>query len=226
MSVYEKLAAIQQELIAPKGQRNDFGKYNYRSCEDIEVALKPLLKKYNATVLMDGGTMSCVGERYYMTVKVRFVDLESANAIETSAVVREEENKKGMDATQVSGSAMSYARKYALAGLFLIDNEKDADTNEYTQKRNETKQAPKEEQKEEPSQEDVEKMKINDVMAAALTKRITDDNIDQAKLLKLYKVKTVADLTMKKLRNINENWDKIKASCTNVVNAAEEELFK
>ena len=222
MSVYEKLASIQQELVAPKGQRNDFGKYNYRSCEDIEVALKPLLAKYKATVLMDGGTMECIGERYYMTVKVRFVDLEAPNGqIETSAVVREEENKKGMDATQVSGSAMSYARKYCLAGLFLIDNEKDADTNEYTQK---AKAEPKPEPKAEPSQEAAENMKITDLMIEALTKRIVDDSIDREKLLRLYHVKNVADLTMKKFRNINENWEKVKASCV-LVNTAEKELF-
>lgn len=223
MTIYEKLAAIQNELVAPKGQRNDFGKYNYRSCEDIEVALKPLLAKYKATVVMDGGTMECIGERYYMTVKVRFVDLETANSLETSAVVREEENKKGMDATQVSGSAMSYARKYCLAGLFLIDNEKDADTNEYTQKRKEAEK-PEPPKKEEPSQEQSENMKITDVMVQALTKRIVDDSIDREKLLKLYKVKAVADLTMKKFRNINENWEKVKASCV-LINAAEKELF-
>ena len=223
LNIYEKLAAIQHRLVAPKGQRNDFGKYNYRSCEDIEVALKPLLGEFRATVVMDGGAMSCIGDRYYMTVKVRFVDLDTANSIETSAVVREEENKKGMDATQVSGSAMSYARKYALAGLFLIDNEKDADTNEYTQKRNEAQKV--EETKKDIAQENVENMKITDLMVEALAKRIVDDNIDRTKLLKLYKVKSVADLTMKKYRNINENWDKIKASCV-VVNAAEEELFK
>ena len=224
MTIYEKLAMIQHELVAPKGQRNDFGKYNYRSCEDIEVALKPLLAKYRATVLMDGGKMECIGDRYYMTVRVRFIDLDNINtSIETSSVVREEENKKGMDATQVSGSAMSYARKYALAGLFLIDNEKDADTNEYTQKRNDAKKV--EETKKEIAQENVENMKITDLMVEALAKRIVDDNIDRTKLLKLYKVNAVSDLTMKKYRNINENWDKIKAACV-VVNAAEEELFK
>ena len=226
MNIYEKLAMIQHELVAPKGQRNDFGKYNYRSCEDIEVALKPLLAKYRATVLMDGGKMELIGDRYYMTVKVRFIDLDNINtSIETSSVVREEENKKGMDATQVSGSAMSYARKYCLAGLFLIDNEKDADTNEYTKQRNQAEPKPEPKaKKEEPSQEEAENMKITDMMVEALTRRIVDDNINREKLLKLYKVNAVADLTMKKFRNINENLDKIKESCPQV-NTAEKELF-
>ena len=226
MNIYEKLAMIQHELVAPKGQRNDFGKYNYRSCEDIEVALKPLLAKYRATVLMDGGKMERIGDRYYMTVKVRFIDLDNINtSIETSSVVREEENKKGMDATQVSGSAMSYARKYCLAGLFLIDNEKDADTNEYTQKRNQTEPKPEPKpKKEEPSQEEAENMKITDMMVEALSKRIVDDNINREKLLKLYKVNSISELTMKKFRNINENWEKVKASCV-LVNTAEKELF-
>jgi len=209
MSIFGKLAAVQQELVAPKGQRNDFGKYNYRSCEDIEAAVKPILKKHNATIIMDGGEMRCIGDRYYMTVKVVFIDLETGEEYMTSATVREEENKKGMDSTQVSGACMSYARKYALAGLLLIDNEKDADTNDYTKKRNDAIE-------EEAHKEEVEfvrKAIISESKQKALRKMCEADGVDIQKLVDLYKVTSIADLTEEKFANINAHWAKVKESC-------------
>lgn len=209
MTIYEKLASIQQELVAPKGQRNDFGKYNYRSCEDIESAVKPILKKYNATIIMDGGEMKVVGDRYYMTVKVVFIDLETGEQYFTSATVREEEQKKGMDATQVSGACMSYARKYALAGLLLIDNEKDADTNDYTKKRNDAI----EEEKHEAEIEFIRKAIISTDKANVLTKMCETEGVNIEKLCGLYKVNAIAELTEEKLANINQHWNKVKESC-------------
>ncbi len=126
MSVYKKLAAIQGELIAPKGQHNDFGKYNYRSCEDILKAVKPLCEKNDCMIYITN-ELKIVGDRYYVEAKVTFVDLESDEKIVSTAQAREEESKKGMDGSQVTGASSSYARKYALAGLFCIDNEKDSD---------------------------------------------------------------------------------------------------
>lgn len=209
MNIYEKLAAIQQELVAPKGQRNDFGKYNYRSCEDIEAAVKPILKKYNATIIMDGGEMRCVGDRYYMTVKVVFIDLESGEQYMTSATVREEEQKKGMDATQVSGACMSYARKYALAGLLLIDNEKDADTNYYTNKRNEAI----EEEAHRGEVEFVQAALIGENKQTVLKKMCEADNIDMAKLFGMYKIKDLSEMTEKQFLNVNQFWNKVKETC-------------
>ena len=209
MGIYTKLAAVQQELVAPKGQRNDFGKYNYRSCEDIEAAVKPILAKHKATIVMDGGDMKMVGDRYYMTVKVVFVDLETGEEYMTSATVREEEQKKGMDATQVSGACMSYARKYALAGLLLIDNEKDADTNEYTKK----KQDAAEEARGEAEVNFIKNAVISDDKAKVLRKMCETEGVNIDVLCGLYKVKTLADLTEEKFANINAHWNKVKETC-------------
>lgn len=209
MSIFEKLAGIQQELVAPKGQKNNFGNYNYRSCEDIEKALKPLLQKYKATVVMDGGEMKAIGERYYMTVKVIFVDLETGDEYMTSSTVREEENKKDMDATQVSGACMSYARKYALAGLFLIDNEKDADTNEYTKKRAEAI----EDENHKDEVEFVQAMNISKDKQSVLKKMCETESVSIMKLCELYKVKDFSELTEKQFQNINAHWGKVKETC-------------
>ncbi len=131
MSVYVKLLNIQSELKAHKGQYNSFGKYSYRSCEDILEALKPLLKEHKATVFIRDEIIQ-VDTRYYVKAIVTFVDVETGEKFETSALAREEESKKGQDASQTTGSCSSYARKYALNGLFCIDDTKDADaTNDH-----------------------------------------------------------------------------------------------
>lgn len=130
MAVREKLLAVQAELKAPKGQTNSFGKYKYRSCEDILESVKPLLKKYNATLVISD-SLELIGERYYIKATATFQDVETDGTIENTAYARESAEKKGMDDSQVTGATSSYARKYALNGLFLIDDTKDADTDEY-----------------------------------------------------------------------------------------------
>lgn len=125
----KKLIEIQSELKAPKNQRNTFGNYNYRSAEDILEAVKPLLLKHECTMTISD-TIVEVGGRVYVKATATF--LEGDNITEVSAFAREEETKKGMDAAQITGSASSYARKYALNGLFLIDDTKDPDaTNDH-----------------------------------------------------------------------------------------------
>ena len=126
MAVYEKLMSIQQELKAPKGQYNAFGKYSYRSCEDIVEAVKPLAGKVKA-VLTITDRVELVGERYYIIATATLMDAETGEKISVTSQAREEDSKKGMDAAQVSGAASSYARKYALNGLFAIDDTKDSD---------------------------------------------------------------------------------------------------
>ena len=126
MTIYEKLLSIQTELKAPKSQYNSFGKYNYRNCEDILEAVKPLCAKYKAVSVM-GDEVIQIGERYYIKSTARLIDLESEGVVENTAYAREEAEKKGMDGSQVTG-ASSYARKYALNGLFAIDDTKDSDT--------------------------------------------------------------------------------------------------
>lgn len=125
----EKLIHIQSRLKAPKGNYNSFGKYKYRSCEDILEAVKPLLAEEGLTLTLSDG-IEQIGDRYYVRATASLY--ENDNLIEiVSAYAREEDAKKGMDASQITGTASSYARKYALNGLFLIDDTKDADTDEY-----------------------------------------------------------------------------------------------
>jgi hypothetical protein len=127
MNVYQKLNAVQCKLKAPKSQYNSFGKYNYRNCEDILEALKPILAEVGATIFITD-SIEKVDERYYVKATVCFVDSESDGMpIMASAYAREEDTKKGMDGSQVTGASSSYARKYALNGLFAIDDTKDSD---------------------------------------------------------------------------------------------------
>ena len=145
LGIYEKLSAIQQELKAPKGQYNSFGKYKYRSCEDILEAVKPICAKHKTTlVLID--SISEVNGRFYVAAQARLNDCESNSAVTATAYAREPEKKTGMDDSQITGTASSYARKYALNGLFCIDDTKDADTDEYKQQ----------EKKEKPSKEEMD----------------------------------------------------------------------
>jgi len=126
--IYEKLLNIQNELKAPKSQFNDFGKYKYRNAEDILESVKPLCFKYKATLTLSDEIV-LIGERYYVKATATLTDNEKPELkIWTTAYAREEESKKGMDGSQVTGASSSYARKYALNGLFNIDDTKDSDS--------------------------------------------------------------------------------------------------
>ena len=129
-TIYEKLLAVQNELKAPKDKRNSFGGYNYRSCEGILEAVKPLLQEQGLMLTIKDEVVN-IGDRYYVRATVLLDDISSNGEIAITALAREEEAKKGMDASQITGTASSYARKYALNGLFLIDDTKDADTDEF-----------------------------------------------------------------------------------------------
>ena len=126
MNVYEKLMTVQTKLRAPKGQYNQFGHYSYRSCEDILEALKPLLAEVGAIVNVSD-EVKLIGNRFYVEATAMFLDCETGDSIIAKAYAREDESKKGMDLAQVTGSVSSYARKYALNGLFAIDDNKDSD---------------------------------------------------------------------------------------------------
>jgi len=126
-TAFEALFHIQAELKAPKGQTNGFGKYKYRSCEDILEAVKPLLNKHGS-VLTINDEIVLVGDRIYVKATATFSGNVHGENIEVTGFAREALNKKGMDESQITGAASSYARKYALNGLFLIDDTKDADT--------------------------------------------------------------------------------------------------
>lgn len=131
MEFIEKIVAIQSELKAPKGQYNSFGKYNYRSCEDILEDVKPLLAKHGL-VLTIQDSIDLIGDRFYVKATATITD--GKEQLSTSAYARESLDKKGMDASQVTGATSSYARKYALNGLLAIDDTKDADTMDNSKK--------------------------------------------------------------------------------------------
>ena len=126
----KRVGMAQAELKAPKNQYNSFGKYNYRSCEDILEAAKPINKNHGLVLLLTDKPV-CIGQRYYIEATARLYDIESEQFIEATASAREADTKKGMDDSQVTGTASSYARKYALNGLYNIDDTKDADTDAY-----------------------------------------------------------------------------------------------
>tara|TARA_B100001057_G_C22870049_1_gene958343 strand:- start:375 stop:923 length:549 start_codon:yes stop_codon:yes gene_type:complete len=123
-SLSDKLVNIQGRLKAPKNQRNSFGNYNYRSCEDILEAVKPLLKEHNLVLNLTDEMMQ-IGEIYFIQANAVISDGDKSIAVKAQAGVQP--NKKGMDIAQSFGASSSYARKYALNGLFLIDDTKDAD---------------------------------------------------------------------------------------------------
>lgn len=126
-NIYTKLIEVQSRLKAPKNQYNSFGKYNYRSAEDILEAVKPLLKEVGATMILKDEIIM-VGERYYVKTTAKFIDTETGDFVEAEGVAREEENKKGMDASQLTGSTASYSLKRCLGNLYNIDDTKDSDT--------------------------------------------------------------------------------------------------
>lgn len=141
-NIYSKLAIIQKDLNAPKNQKNSFGGYNYRSCEDILEAVKPLLAANNVTLVLSDDVI-LLGERFYVKATAKIIDIGTGDTIENTALAREEETKKGMDASQITGASSSYARKYALNGLFCIDDNKDSDKTNVGEPEPETEKKPK-----------------------------------------------------------------------------------
>ena len=203
MTIYEKLSAIQVKLNALKKQYNSYGRYNYRSCEDILEGLKPHLEETKTAVTVNDEIV-LIGERYYVKATATLHDCESDKSVSNTAYAREELTKKGMDASQITGSTSSYARKYALNGLFCIDDVKDADTRDNRQKEAE------EQAKAESEAKDIENSVIDDLKVRALKARCVAEQVPEATILKLYKVDAIEKLTMRQFANIHANWNKIK----------------
>lgn len=198
--ITEILQDIQSKLKAPKSQYNKFGNYNYRNCEDILEAVKPLLAPHKAAVILYD-TIEAIGTRFYVkaTATLKAGDEE----ISVTAYAREEETKKGMDGSQITGSASSYARKYALNGLFAIDDTKDADTpTNNSQKGDSAKSNPAPKKRSNPAPKEQPKSATEgqpQKLLAADIDRLLDlaksKNVSEAKLLKKYSVNELGDLT-------------------------------
>lgn len=200
MNIQEKLLSVQTKLKAPKGQYNEFGKYNYRSCEDIQEAVKPLCDEVKA-VLTIGDELVQIGDRFYIKSTARFMDCESETELSNTAFAREEFEKKGMDSSQITGSASSYARKYALNGLFCIDDVKDADTQDNTSENtgsgkkkggNLTRQNATTHQTTLPT--------LSEVQIAALLRELKRTGKSETDLCKKYSVEKIADMTVKQYK--------------------------
>lgn len=201
MKITAKLMNIQQKLIAPKNNYNSFGKYSYRSCEDILEAVKPLLAE-NKVVLTICDEIILVGERFYIKAIATLTDCESDETISNVAYAREEDKKSGMSESQITGSCSSYARKYALNGLFCIDDVKDADTRDNREKTTETTTKRKT-----PAAAD--KKALNDLVT-----KCKEDNVSIEKICEVYKVATKEELTKAYIDNALNNWDKVKSRCS------------
>ena len=188
-SLIEKLSKIQSELKAPKNQYNKFGNYSYRSCEDLFNAVKEHLKEHKL-VLTVNDELVLIGDRYYIKATATISDGE--NTISNNAYAREEESKKGMDCSQITGSTSSYARKYALNGLFLIDDVKDADSTNQHEKGEKT-----------TDNDRIELIsKINDLE--------NELEIPHEKILETYKVKSNNQMTVFQLTDCIKNLEDLK----------------
>ena len=187
--ILDKLIDVQSELKVPKNQYNSFGKYKYRSVEDIQEAAKPVLKKHGLTLTLNDDLVSLDG-RYFIKATASICDPEDGTHHEVSSFAGIDFGKKGMDASQVVGCASSYARKYALNALFLLDDSK-------------LEPAP------DPDRTPLEKENIGDIEAKSLKDRCGGDKDLEAFILNGLQAKKWTDLTYEVYQQAVENWDKL-----------------
>ena len=220
----QALKKIQQELKAPKSQYNNYGRYAYRSAEDILEAVKPLLAKYDAELTLTDDIIEVSG-RIYVKATAVLKGNDETESITVTAFAREPAEKKGMDESQITGTASSYARKYALNGLFLIDDNKDADSIDAPQTNTQpTQQAQSgarsngQARTQSATQRNTErhtaKEKISGVMIDTLTRLITETNSDAGKFLAFFKVEKTEDLTAEQAKKAYNMLMSKKKQCT------------
>lgn len=219
MNIQEKLMQVQSELKAPKNQFNKFGGYKYRNCEDIQEAAKPILQKVKA-VLIVGDELIQVSDRFYIKATARFIDCESQEELNNTAYAREEQEKKGMDVSQVTGSTSSYARKYALNGLFCIDDVKDADNqdNQDTGKTAANKNKPDKKESSNPkageqdiasekaASEKIDQAKINTIKA-----ELGRTGVKEPVILGLFSLKKIEDMTTEQFVKVMKKFENTPA---------------
>lgn len=198
LNVWQKMNRVQVELKAPKNQYNNFGKYKYRSCEDILEGLRPLKEKYNFLVLLSDSHEYSEG-RHYIKARVQFVDCDTGEKIEAEGLAREEEVKKGMDSSQITGSASSYARKYALNGLFAIDDTKDSDaTNNGTQPTTQAKKS---------TSTGMTNQHLNKLFELGVKKGYSQEKVRQQVVKKFNK--TAEEMTLAEYNQVIQGYEKI-----------------
>lgn len=182
IGIQTKLLMVQSDLKAPKNQFNKSGNYHYRNCEDILEAAKPLLQSVGANLRLTDDVVQ-IGDRFYIKATAVFTDIETGEMIENAALARESVQKKGMDESQITGATSSYARKYALNGLFCIDDVKDADHDGGGQKPPQGTQ------------------KVSKDMVNTINAELKRTNIASGIILETYNIKKVTDMTIEQFKN-------------------------
>ena len=212
---YKKLMRIQSDLKAPKGQKNAFGGYKYRSCEDILEAVKPLLRREEMILIISDELVSVEGRVY---IKATATVSDGITFMKAEALAREADTKKGMDPSQVTGATSSYARKYALNGLFCIDDTKDADTDAYTKQTQEKEKKPDfgSASKPEPQQTEsdqpfnIEEPEEESAELRGLRELMKKDKITEDQVLGAFKGKfsAIENIDKKSINDLIKKWDK------------------
>lgn len=209
MGIIEKLMRIQTEIKAPKNLHNSFGNYNYRNAESICEAVKPYLVKENVALILTDDVLE-IGGRIYVKATATLYDAESQEKFEVSAFAREAIDKKGMDVSQITGSTSSYARKYALNGLFLLDDTKDADSDEYRKQTDNGANKEKRASGKSTQSRDANPL-ISEDEFQKITELIRSANVNEQKLMEQYKVETFMMLTKSQYAELKQRLEKVIA---------------
>lgn len=210
MSIGEKLFKIQQEMNVPKDLYNKYGNFYYRNAETILAEFKKVAKDLKLVLLLNDEIVEIAG-KVYVKATASITDYETNEEVLATAYAREADKKTGMDDAQITGAASSYARKYALNGLFLLDDVKDPDSDEYKN------QQGKDEQQTESSatqnNRNTKSPKVNQNHIISLRKTFEEKGIDESKVLVMYKVKKIEDLTIKQFKNIFDHESDLIQQC-------------
>lgn len=204
MSLKEKLSKIQREIKVPKELFNKFGGFYYRNAETILSEFKKYEEDLKVSLILEDEVVEVAGNIYVKATAI-LMDCESEERIYTTAYARESEQKKGMDEAQITGSASSYARKYALNGLFLLDDVKDPDTDEYRNQQTESSAT--------QNNKNTKSQKVNQNHIISLRKTFEEKGIDENKVLVMYKVEKIEDLTINQFKNIFDHESELIQQC-------------
>ena len=204
MSLKEKLSKIQREIKVPKELFNKFGGFYYRNAETILSEFKKYEEDLKVSLILEDEVVEVAGNIYVKATAI-LMDCESEERIYTTAYARESEQKKGMDEAQITGSASSYARKYALNGLFLLDDVKDPDTDEYRNQQTESSAT--------QNNKNTKSQKVNQNHIISLRKIFEEKGIDENKVLVMYKVEKIEDLTINQFKNIFDHESELIQQC-------------
>lgn len=206
LNLVQKLINVQKDLKAPKNQHNSFGKYNYRSAEDILEAVKPLNAEQGLLLTLTDEPI-LTGDRYYIKATATITDGNDTHSV--TAYARESLNKKGMDDSQITGTASSYARKYALNGLYLIDDTKDADTDEYQNQNNNKTQSFQTQGKPSNKKGNLSEAQVKRLFAIAKSVSVTADQVKKI-IMRDYNKTEIAQLTKQEYDTICKNLEDLK----------------